>query len=94
MNVSSVHAGDGATNRLRVVTVGHVATLYVNGEKFKDMRGQPPADGQQIGVIGSSSKKGVASYAFDNLKITARGNLAELILAKSRRHRSPRRDRE
>ena len=73
VNVSSLRGGDGATNRLRVVTVGHVATLYVNGEKFKDMKGQAPADGQQIGVISSSSKKGVASYAFDNLKITAPG---------------------
>jgi len=70
MPVSAVHGGDGVTNRLRVVTVGSVATLYVNGEKFKDVKGQPPASGQQIGVIGSSSKKGVARYAFDNVKIT------------------------
>ena len=43
MPVSALHGGDGATNRLRVVTVGSVATLYVNGEKFRDVKGQPPA---------------------------------------------------
>jgi hypothetical protein len=70
VNVSALHSGDGATNQLRVVTAGRVATLYLNGEKFRDIKGEPPENGQQIGVIGSSPKKGIARYAFDNVKIT------------------------
>ena len=68
--VAALHLGDGATNQLRVVTKGKVATFYVNGKKFRDLNGQPPGGGQEIGVIGTSPKKGVATYAFANFKIT------------------------
>ena len=67
---AALHAGDGATNQLRVVTKGSLASLYVNGEKFKDISGQPPEKGQEIGLIAYSPKKGPATYAFDNVKIT------------------------
>jgi hypothetical protein len=66
----ALHTGDGATNQLRVVTKGNAATVYINGEKFKDITGQPPDNGQEIGVIAYSPKKGAATYAFANVKIT------------------------
>jgi hypothetical protein len=67
---ASVRAGDGATNQLRVVTKGNTATFYINGTKFRDITGQPPANGQEIGMIAYSPKKGTATYAFANVEIT------------------------
>lgn len=68
--VPTLHIGDGAMNRLRVVTKGNTATFYINGQMFKGITGQPPENGQEIGVIAYSPKKGPATYAFDNVKIT------------------------
>ena len=68
--VPSLHVGDGATNQLRLVTKGSLATIYMNGEKFRDVNGQPPDKGQEIGVIAYSPKKGPATYAFANVKVT------------------------
>jgi hypothetical protein len=68
--VPSLHIGDGATNQLRLVTKGSLATVYMNGEKFRDINGQPPEKGQEIGLIAYSPKKGPATYAFGNVKVT------------------------
>lgn len=62
--------GDGAVNELRVTTVGSQATFYVNDTKFEELTGSPPDDGQQIGVFAASPASGVASFGFDNLKVT------------------------
>jgi len=67
---TDVHPGDGATNQLRIVTKGHAATFYINGVKFKEITGQPPENGQEIGVIAYSPKKGAATYAFANVEVT------------------------
>jgi hypothetical protein len=68
---AAVRGGDGTTNQLRVVTKGNDASFYVNGDKVAEIKGQPPQNGQQIGLIAYSPKKGVATYAFANVKITA-----------------------
>ncbi|HZP19936.1 MAG TPA: hypothetical protein VFB16_06960 [Bauldia sp.] len=61
---------DGAVNQLRVVTMGNEADFYINGSQFGSIKGVPPADGQQIGVIASSPKDAVATYSVANLKVT------------------------
>jgi YD repeat-containing protein len=61
---------DGATNQLRVVTVGNQASFYVNGNQFSALKGTPPDNGQQIGMIASSPESAVATYAIGNVKVT------------------------
>ena len=60
---------DGAVNTLRVVTIGNQATFYINGSKFSSLKGTPPENGQQIGMIASSPEKAVATYAIGNVKV-------------------------
>jgi hypothetical protein len=62
--------GDGATNELRVTTVGNDATFYVNGTQFKKLSGTAPDKGQQIGLFAGSPDKAAATFAFDDLKLT------------------------
>jgi hypothetical protein len=62
--------GDEAVNNLRVVTVGKQASIYVNGQLFREVNGQPPPNGQEIGVRAISAKNVKAIYAFDDIKIT------------------------
>jgi hypothetical protein len=66
----SANKSDGATNELRVTTVGDDATLYVNGTQFKKISGSAPDKGQQIGLFAGSPDKAAATFAFDDLKIT------------------------
>jgi hypothetical protein len=66
----SANKNDGATNELRVTTVGDDATLYVNGTQFKKISGSAPDKGQEIGLFAGSSDKAAATFAFDDLKIT------------------------
>ena len=65
------NAGDGASNELKVTTVGGDATFYVNGAEFAKLSdGAPPDKGQQIGLLAASPEAGDASFAFDDLKVT------------------------
>jgi hypothetical protein len=66
----AVKKGDDAVNNLRVVTVGKRASIYVNGQLFREVTGQPPPNGQEIGVRAISAKNLKAVYAFDDIKIT------------------------
>jgi hypothetical protein len=66
----AVKPGADAVNQLRVVTEGNKATLYVNGEKFREISGQPPDDGWQFGVRAASPKNSKATYGFDDVKVT------------------------
>jgi hypothetical protein len=63
--------GNGAVNELRVVTVGNAATIYVNGREYGTIKGQPPSDGQQIGVRATSPRNDRAVWGFDDFRITA-----------------------
>ena len=63
-------AGDGATNSLRVVTVGNDASFFINGKPFKKIKGVAPEDGQEIGFIASSPKNAVSTYAYSKIKVT------------------------
>jgi hypothetical protein len=66
----AANKGKEAVNELRVVTIGKEASVYVNGKLFKTMKGQPPENGQEIGVRATSSKGEKAIYAFDDIKVT------------------------
>jgi hypothetical protein len=66
----SANKGDGATNELRVTTVGDDATFYVNGTEFKKFSGSAPDNGQQIGLFAGSPDTDAAVFAFDDLKAT------------------------
>ena len=64
-----VNAGE-ELNQLRVVAVGNVATVFVNGRQVGQIRGQPPEGGSLLGVYGQGSDNAPASFDFDNFKIT------------------------
>jgi hypothetical protein len=63
--------GNGVVNELRVVTIGNAATIYVNGAEYGTIKGQPPSDGQQIGVRATSPRNDRAVWGFDDFRITA-----------------------
>lgn len=63
--------GNGVVNEIRVVTLGNAATIYVNGQEYGTIKGQPPSDGQQIGVRATSPRNDRAVWGFDDIKITA-----------------------
>lgn len=67
---AQVNAGDGATNEIRVTTVGDTATFTVNGAKFNTIMGMPPEKGQQVGVMAVSPESAAATFAFDDLRVT------------------------
>ena len=46
------------------------AAASVNGQKFEELEGSPPDNGQQIGVFAASPPTGVAAFGFDNLTVT------------------------
>ncbi len=62
--------GDGAINELRVTTLGNAATFHVNGQKFEELEGSAPENGQQIGLFAASPPAATARFGFDNLKLT------------------------
>jgi hypothetical protein len=69
-SVDTLKQGNGAVNELRIVTVGNLASIFVNGQFYASFKGQPPADGQQIGVRATSPRNDRGVWAFDDLKIT------------------------
>jgi len=69
-DTESVKKGAGEANQIRVVTLGNKATVYINGEEFKSIKGVPPKNGQQIGLIAESAKEASDTFTFDDLKVT------------------------
>jgi len=61
--------GNGVVNELRVVTMGNTATISVNGQDYGTIKGQPPFDGQQIGVRATSPRNDRAVWGFDNVRV-------------------------
>ena len=68
--VANLHIGEGATNQLRVVITGQRVAIYVNGEKFRDIAGVLPGEGEEVGVITDAPEKSGATFGFSNFKIT------------------------
>lgn len=69
-SAENANEGEGASNELRVTTVGSDATLFVNGTEFARIEGSPPEEGQQIGLFAGASDDAEAVFAYDGLRVT------------------------
>ena len=70
---SAVRKAANQINELRVTTVGNKAKFFVNGKPFKELTGQPPTGGSQIGLIGCAPSNVSARVGFDNLVVSGPG---------------------
>jgi len=68
--IDALKPGNGVVNQIRVLTSGNTASIFINGQFYATMKGQPPSDGQQIGVRATSPRNDRAIWAFDNIKVT------------------------
>ncbi len=59
----------GAVNDLHVTTEGNKAKLYINGKLFKEVKGSPPKEGQQVGLLACSPNDETARVGFDNFVV-------------------------
>ena len=65
----ALRPGNNTVNQIRIVTTGNTAAIYVNGTFYATMKGQPPVDGQQIGLRATSPRNERAVWAFDNIRV-------------------------
>ncbi len=65
---AEIRPGVGASNELRVVTVGHSAIVYVNDKQVAAIEGTPPAAGGKLGLHGGSGAESY-SWAFSKLSV-------------------------
>ncbi|MEJ0098004.1 MAG: hypothetical protein WDM84_08900 [Bauldia sp.] len=68
---ASIHQGAVRFNELEVVTRGHLATLIINGDRFDDVAGEEPDGGQHVGFSVQAPDAGDATFAIDDLLVTA-----------------------
>jgi hypothetical protein len=66
--VEAVNTEKLAFNELRVVTRGTTATLYINGQKFDEITGEPPEE-QHVGFMAESPKGVQPTYEMDDLVV-------------------------
>jgi hypothetical protein len=66
-----INTKPGAKNVLRIVTSGATVTAYINGIKFGETRGQPPAGGGEVGLRAESEKSQRNTWKFLDFKVTA-----------------------
>lgn len=66
----SIKKGRDAVNTLRVVTDGNNATLYINGDEFAEITGEPPEEGQKVGFVVEASSQSTATFRFDDMNVT------------------------
>lgn len=64
-----IKKGEGARNRLMVVTRGDQVKVFINGWKVVSFVGQAPAGRSRIGFKASSGPQGKNSVAFANLLV-------------------------
>jgi len=64
----AIKTGIGAVNELQVVLIGAIASLYINGTKVNDFRGQPPPEGAATGLFAESETNRQNEWRF--LKFT------------------------
>jgi hypothetical protein len=68
---AAIKKGAGADNRLRVVTKGTKATVYINDKEVISFTGQPPEGGSQVGVRAASGDDKPNVVEFTDLKVMA-----------------------
>ena len=68
--VDSIHQGSTRFNEIEVVTRGHQATFYINGEHFDDIAGLEPDGGQHVGFTVEAPDAGDAAFVADDLKVS------------------------
>ena len=67
----AIETKPGATNQLRVKVSGNTASFYINGDKVRDLRGQPPKAGWRFGLSGDNfDKDKSAQVTFKSVKVT------------------------
>lgn len=66
---AAVKKGAGVDNRLRVVTKGTKATVYINDKEVVSFTGTPPEGGSQIGIRASSGDANPNVIEFTDLKV-------------------------
>jgi hypothetical protein len=66
----AINKGAGVNNRLRVVTKGNKATIFINDKEIISLMGQPPEGGSQIGVRTASGPEKPNVAEFTDLKVT------------------------
>ena len=59
----------GAVNQLEITTEGNKAKLYINGKLFKEVKGSPPKEGQQVGLLACSPNDQSARVGFDEFVV-------------------------
>jgi hypothetical protein len=68
---SAIDTSPGASNKLRVKASGNAASLFINGTKVRDLRGQPPKGGWRFGLSGDNfDKQKDARVVFKSVKVT------------------------
>jgi hypothetical protein len=69
---SAIHTSPGASNKLRVKANGNAASLFINGTKVRDLRGQPPKGGWRFGLSRGQFRQTVkdARVVFKSMKVT------------------------
>ena len=68
---SAIKVKPGESNMLRVKASGGVATLFINGTKVRDLRGQAPKGGWRFGLSGDNFDKAKdARVVFKSVKVT------------------------
>jgi hypothetical protein len=65
-----IKSGASATNEVRVTASGNTATLYINGAKVQEFRGQPPKNPGMIGLYGGSNSNERNEWRVQNFAIT------------------------
>jgi hypothetical protein len=68
-DAKGVNKDADVVNELRVVTSGKTAKLFINDELFKEVKGQPPTGGSEIGLLACSPNDVSAAVQFDNLVV-------------------------
>ncbi|MBN8998244.1 MAG: hypothetical protein J0H54_02350 [Rhizobiales bacterium] len=66
---TAIKTGTGAENTIEVEIHGNKGTLFVNGTKITDFRGQPPKGGSSFGLYSESEKDQANIWEFSNLRV-------------------------
>lgn len=67
---TAIKKDPGATNKLRVTIKGNLLTLYVNGQRLRQIRAQSPRAEWQLGVSASGPILGQLTAVFRDVKVT------------------------